>query len=223
MDDAGLPQAPFAATVIAAQTLLAFAPMALALNLTPGADMTLCLGMGLRGGAKAGMAAALGVGAACMIHTLAAGLGLAALIAAHPAACAAIRWGGALYLLVMAAQSLYAPAPALAARTAGRAESHWAAFRKGVIVNLLNPKVIVFMLALLPQFVDPARGAPLAQFLILGAIFNLGGTAANLAVGGFAGRVGGMLARNPAYGRRLQLISAALFAGLALKLMLSAP
>jgi len=195
-------------------TLIAFAPAALALNLTPGADMMFCLGQGLKGGPRAGMAANLGIAAGGMIQIVAAGLGLGALVAAHPAAFEAIRWLGVAYLLWLAVRALSGGGPVPAAVQAvpmGRV------FREALLVNLLNPKVILFILAFLPQFVDPARPV-LPQFLTLGAVFCAGGLAVNGVVGGFAGTIGGRLARSAALARWLGRATAGIFALLALRL-----
>jgi threonine/homoserine/homoserine lactone efflux protein len=195
-------------------TLLAFAPAALALNLTPGADMMFCLGQGLAGGPRAGMAANLGIAAGGMVQVLVAGLGLGALVAAHPAAFEAIRWAGVAYLLWLAFKTLGAPgarAAAVSARPLARV------FREALLVNLLNPKVVLFILAFLPQFVTPDRPV-LPQFLVLGAVFCLGGLAVNGVVGGFAGTIGGRLARSQAFARWLSRATAAIFTGLALRL-----
>ncbi len=89
--------------LIPIETLLLFVPAALALNLTPGNDMLFCLGQGVRAGPRAGIAASLGIAAGGMLHTLAAALGLAALLAAHPGAFEAIRWAGVAYLVYLAA------------------------------------------------------------------------------------------------------------------------
>ena len=162
-------------------TLALFVPVALALNLTPGADMMFALGQGLRSG-RAGVMAALGVSAGGMIHALAAGLGLAALVAAYPAAYEIIRWAGVAYLLWLALQALRGDGASRASRPVPNA------FRQGLIVNVLNPKVGIFMLALVPQFVDPARPI-LPQFLIFGLVIAVGGALVNGTVGLLAGRL----------------------------------
>ena len=201
---------------IDAVTLLTFLPAALALNLTPGADMMFCLGQGLKGGARAGMAANLGIAAGGLLQVLAAGLGLGALVAAHPGAFEAIRWAGVAYLLWLAVKALRAPGPVAArvtARPLGRV------FREAALVNLLNPKVILFILAFLPQFVTPARPI-LPQFLTLGIVFALGGLLVNGAVGVFAGSIGQRVARSAGLARWLSRISATIFGALALRLAL---
>lgn len=194
-------------------TLLAFVPAGLALNLTPGADMMFCLGQGLRSGPRAAMAANFGIALGGMIHVTIAGLGLGALVAAHPAAFDAIRWLGVAYLVVLAWKTLrQGPVPA----GVSTAPAHHV-FRQALMVNLLNPKVILFILAFLPQFVDPSR-AVLPQFLTLGVVFSLGGLIVNGAVGLMAGGIGQRMARSPGLARWLSRVSAAIFAGLAVRL-----
>ena len=198
-------------------TLLAFVPAALALNLTPGADMMFSLGQGLRSGPQAALAAAAGITAGGMVHVTLAGLGLGALVAAHPGLFDAIRWVGVAYLLWLAAQSLRQTA---LTRSRAPALSPLQAFRDGTLVNLTNPKVILFTLAFIPQFVDPARGAVLGQFLVFGAVIGIGGLCVNGAVGVFAAGLGRHLANSPRFCRTLGLVSAGIFAALALRLAL---
>lgn len=134
-------------------TLLAFVPAALALNFTPGADMMFCFGQGLRSGARPAMAASAGVSVGAFIHVMLAGLGLGAAVAAVPWMFDAIRWIGVAYLLYLAWGALRGGAmPEDAPRRPTRF-----AFRDGLLVNLTNPKVILFVLAFIPQFVDPGR------------------------------------------------------------------
>lgn len=197
--------------------MLAFVPAGLALNLTPGADMMFTLAQGLKGGPRAGMAANAGIAAGGMVHTVIAGLGLGALVAAHPLAFDIIRWGGVAYLLWLAVQSLRAGP--LAARGDVAARSLGRVFVDGLMVNLLNPKVILFILAFLPQFVDPSR-AVLPQFLILGLVFSFGGFVVNGIVAVFAGGAGQRLAGSAVFARWLGRAGAAIFAGLALRLAL---
>lgn len=195
-------------------TLLTFAPAALALSLTPGPDMAFCFGQGLAGGPRAALAADLGVCLGVMVHALAAGLGLAAVLAAEPMAFEAIRWAGVAYLLWLAWQLLRA-APGTADAAPIRPAR---AFRDGLATNLTNPKVALFVLAFLPQFVDPARGPLAVQFLMLGAVISGFGFFVNGAVGVFAGRIGQLSSRSEVVGRILRRITALLFAGLALRL-----
>lgn len=194
--------------------LAAFVPAGLALNLTPGADMMFVLAQGLRGGPRAGMAANLGIAAGCLVHVAIAALGLAALLKAHPTAFEAIRWAGVGYLLWLAWKSLRAGPVRPGTATAAPLPR---VFRDALVVNLLNPKVALFILAFLPQFVDPARPV-LAQFVVLGLVFNLGGLLVNGAVALTAAGLGARLARSEGFSRGLGRVSAAIFALLALRL-----
>lgn len=199
------------------QTLFVFVPIALALNLTPGADMLFCLGQGAKSGPKAGIAASFGIAAGSFLHALAGGLGLAALIAANPVAFDVIRWGGVGYLVYLAYQA-FASEPAFAVAPGREAAGIFQAWRQGLFVCLLNPKVAIFMLALVPQFVDPAQGSVLVQFLIFGTILNIGGTLINAGIGACAGRITGALSANRRVARAFQYASGLIFVGLAAKL-----
>lgn len=205
--------------MLSLETLLLFIPIALALNLTPGADMLFCLGQGTKSGPRAGVAASFGIATGSFLHALAGGLGLAALIQATPIAFEVIRWTGVAYLVYLAVQTLRRPIQNLAPAEVSRGAA-FAAWRDGVLVCLLNPKVSIFMLALVPQFVDPAQGSVLVQFLLLGAVLNIGGTLINALVGVFAGRIGGILAENKQIAGVLQYATSVVFIGLAVKLAL---
>jgi threonine/homoserine/homoserine lactone efflux protein len=198
-------------------TLLAFIPAGLALNLTPGADMMFCLGQGLKSGRRAAMAANVGIAVGGMVHTVLAALGLGALVAAHPAAFEVIRWLGVGYLVWLSIAAFRATT--FAAETQVAVVPAGKVFLQALVVNLLNPKVILFILAFLPQFVDPARPI-LPQFLTLGLVFCVGGLIVNGAVGIFAGSIGQRLARSARLSRWLSRISATIFGALALRLAL---
>ncbi len=199
---------------VAPLTLLSFIPAALALNLTPGADMMFCLSQGLRSGPRAAMAANFGIATGGLVQVTLAGLGLGALVQAHPFAFDAIRWAGVAYLLILALQTLRAGPPSMA-RTAPTVAGK--AFREALLVNLLNPKVVLFILAFLPQFVDPARPV-LPQFLTLGMVFAIGGLAVNGFVGLMAGSIGQRMAESRSLTLWLSRASAVIFTGLALRL-----
>jgi threonine/homoserine/homoserine lactone efflux protein len=196
-------------------TLLAFIPAALALNLTPGADMMFCLGLGLRAGPRPAIAASAGISAGGMVHVTLAGLGLAAVIAALPLALDVIRWMGVAYLLWLAWGALRQGPMRPDAPRLGPAR----AFREGMLVNLLNPTVILFVLAFVPQFIDPAR-AILPQFLVYGLVLAVGGFFINGVVGVFAGGLGRRLATSARFHRGLGYASAAIFTALAARLAL---
>ncbi|SFD90107.1 LysE family translocator [Roseivivax sediminis] len=197
-----------------AGTLLAFLGAALALNLTPGADVMFALASGAGGGRRVGVAAALGVSLGCLVHVALTAAGVAALLAAHPAAFDAIRYAGAAYLIWLAIRAWRAgPATGEAgARGIGRAVA------RGALTNVLNPKVALFILAFLPQFADPARGPVWAQMLALGGIFALTAFVVTAAYGAAGGALRHALARRA---RWLNRIAAAVFAGLAARLVLA--
>ncbi|MFX0546147.1 LysE family translocator [Roseovarius sp. S1116L3] len=193
--------------------LLAFLPAALALNLTPGADMMFCLGQGLRAGPVPAMAASAGIALGAPVHAALAALGVSALVAAAPWLFDVIRWVGVAYLMWLAVGALrMGPL-----RARGRPMSAMRAFREGLVVNLTNPKVILFVLAFLPQFADPAR-ALLPQFIVMGVILGLGGLIINGAVGVFAGGLGRRVAASPRFARTLGWACAAIFTALAARL-----
>ena len=193
--------------------LLAFLPAALALNFTPGPDMLFCLAQGTRGGPRPAIAASAGISTGSMIHVTLAGLGLGLLVAEYPVFFDVIRYLGITYLLWLAWRTLTAPPSAGSQPVDPRN-----AYKDALIVNLTNPKVILFILAFLPQFVDPTR-AVLPQFLIFGAVIAFFGFFVNGAVGVFAGSIGQSMARNPRFEAVLRWVTATIFGALALRLI----
>jgi threonine/homoserine/homoserine lactone efflux protein len=202
-----------------------FAATVLVVNATPGVDMMLVLTRTLRHGVAGGVASALGVAAGCVLHTLVAAFGLAALLAASSAAFAAVKWAGAAYLLWLAFGMLRdgvrprAETAIDAAPTASPGARRL--FLQGLLTNVLNPKVALFFLALLPQFIDPAVGArhQLVAFLFLGAWFVVQGGVFLVA---FVVLVAPLRRWRPraAWRSALQLAGAGLFAWLAARLAL---
>jgi threonine/homoserine/homoserine lactone efflux protein len=198
--------------------LLVFLTAALALNLTPGNDMMYVLGQGLKSGPKAGIAASLGIATGSLIHLALVAAGLAVLLAQHPQVFDAVRWAGAAYLVWIAVRTLAAPAASL--QIVGERRGLIRAWRDGVLVNVFNPKTIIFMFAFLPPFVHPENCAPLLQLFILGMLFNVGGTVVNCLVAIFAGGIGARLARDRRLARAFSVVSAALFLTLAARMAL---
>ncbi len=191
----------------------AYVPAALALNLTPGADMLFCLAQGARGGPRPALAASAGISSGSMVNVTLAGLGLGALVAGVPGAFDAIRWCGVAYLVWLAWRTLRTTLVS----GVGPAVRSSRAFRDGLIINLTNPKVILFVLAFIPQFVNPNLPV-LPQFLIFGAVLAAGGFVINGLVGAFSGGIGRRMAGNAAFDRAFRWISATIFGGLALRL-----
>ena len=190
---------------------------ALVLNLTPGPDMTFVLAQAAHRGTRAGLAAALGIGAGTIFHMMLAAFGLAALFAAWPLAFDIVRYAGAAYLVWIAIGMLRHP-PHLNAP--GTSQSVHTAFRQGVVTNIFNPKVAIFFIAFLPQFVVPGAGPAWMQILVLGVCFDISGTLVNCAVAFGGGKLAGRLRANPAIGKILGWISASVMVGLALRLAL---
>ena len=173
-----------------ASQLLLFIAAGLLLNLTPGPDVLYIVTNALRSGARAGVVAALGITAGCFVHIFAAALGVSALMAASSTAFSILKWAGAAYLVYVGARMLLARAPVAQeidatdliadyARNTG-ATALKRIFFQGFWTNVLNPKVALFFLAFVPQFIAPdVANKPLA-FLLLGLLFNFNGLWVNV-------------------------------------------
>lgn len=196
--------------------LLIFTAAALTLNLTPGNDMMFVLGQSMKGGTKAGIAASLGIATGLLVHLGLVAAGVAVILAEHPAVFDATRYVGVAYLVWMALKILRQPVAGLEGNATGR--DSFAAWRDGALVNVFNPKIVVFMFALLPPFIRPENGMPLLQLFILGMVFNVGGTLINFAVAIFSGRLARLLAGNASAARWFARASAALFLILAMRI-----
>ena len=163
-------------------TFLAFALAGLALNIVPGADMTFVIASAARGGRRDGITAALGIGGGALVHVLAAVLGLSALLAASQTAFTLIKWIGAAYLFYIAISLVLSGGGSGSENKPRRNLSGWQLFRAAALVNILNPKVALFFLAFLPQFIDPKADIPALQILCLGLWFDFIGTLVNCIV-----------------------------------------
>jgi len=195
---------------------VAFLIAAFALNLAPGPDMLYVIGRSVGQGRKAGIVSSLGVFVGCWVHILAAAFGIAALLQSSPMAFSAVRYAGAAYLIYLGIKMLAQKTDLTSQQL--KAESLGAIFRQGAITNMLNPKVAIFFLAFLPQFVDARRGNVVLQILLLGLIFNVGGTLVNLAVAYAGGTLGELLRRNQSVARLQRRFTGLIFVGLGLRL-----
>jgi threonine/homoserine/homoserine lactone efflux protein len=201
-------------------TIALFMAAALALNLTPGPDMMYVTARSVADGRRAGVVAALGIGAGTLVHIAALALGLAALLAAVPLAYDVLRIAGAVYLLAMGVQLLMRrPRTGAAQRLAPSPLG--AVFAQAVLTNVLNPKVALFFLAFLPQFVDPAAGPALAQIVLLGLLFAVQGTVVNVAVALLASGTTARLRANTRVLSVLQRLTGAIFVALGARLALA--
>ena len=167
------------------------------LNLTPGQDTMFILGRSLTGGVRAGVAAALGICVGSIGHTLAAALGLSAILATSSLAFTGVKLAGAAYLTYLGVRLLLSRAPHAEPVIAAAQGAPGPVFVQGIVTNLLNPKVALFFLALLPQFIDPASEHKTLAFLALGATFITTGLLWCLVLAVAAGRLQGFFRRNP--------------------------
>jgi threonine/homoserine/homoserine lactone efflux protein len=167
----------------------------LLLNITPGPDTAYIVGRSVQIGWRGGAAAALGISAGCLVHVFAAAIGLSALLAASSVAFTAVKWIGAAYLLYTGIAMLLSRAASLAPDAAieKRALSLRRVFWQGVLTNALNPKVALFFLAFLPQFVDVDAPAKALAFVALGLVFIGTGTVWNLGMAAFAAKAAGRI------------------------------
>ena len=186
--------------------LFLFIAAGLLLNLTPGPDVLYIVTNALRSGARAGVVSALGITAGCFVHIFAAALGVSALMAASSIAFIVLKWAGAAYLVYVGARMLLARAPAASQTVAinsiaACARITWASglkriFFQGFWTNVLNPKVALFFLAFVPQFIAPDVANKALAFLLLGLLFNFNGLWVNvgwaLTAAWMARRVGAM-------------------------------
>jgi threonine/homoserine/homoserine lactone efflux protein len=198
----------------------AFFAAAVVLALSPGPDNLYVLSQSALRGARVGLAVTLGLCTGLIVHTTAVALGVAALVQASATAFTALKLLGAGYLLFLAWDAFRA-APAPLAEAGGGSVGLGRYWRRGVLMNLSNPKVTIFFLAFLPQFASPLRGPMLPQLVLLGALFMLAALLVFSAIALLAGRIGPWLARRPRVQVGMQRLTGALFAGLALSLLAS--
>ena len=201
-------------------SFLLFLVAGLALNLTPGPDMLYVAARGASEGRSAGIASALGIGVGTLVHIALVAGGLAAVLTAVPVAYLAIRLAGAAYLIYLGVRALLArQASTLAALKPAPLST---IFHQGVITNVFNPKVALFFLAFLPQFVDPARGNPALQVIALGLLFDVTGTLVNLAVAIGSSGAAARLRTPGRGGALLQRLTGGIFIALGLRLAFAA-
>jgi len=204
------------------ETLAAFFGVSLVLGLSPGPDNIFVLLQSARHGWRAGLCVVLGLCLGIVGHTAAVALGLAALLAASALAFTVLKLCGAAYLAWLAWGALRAPAVAVAPPAAGAAGAQSGGtlrmVGRGVLMNLSNPKVLIFFLAFLPQFADPARASVAPQIMLLGLVFILATLLVFGSIALFSGTFGVLLLRSARAQRLLNRTAAVVFLGLAAKL-----
>ncbi|MCG8494341.1 MAG: LysE family translocator [Sneathiellales bacterium] len=152
-----------------------FAGAVILINLVPGPDMLFTVAYSLKRGARAGFFAAIGIGTGGLVHASLSAVGITAILASSPYAFDVLRIGGAIYLIWLGINTIR-QSGTLQSEKGKIDESSWRIFRKGFVTNVLNPKVALFFLAFLPQFIDPATGDPTLQIMMLGGFFSLAET-----------------------------------------------
>jgi threonine/homoserine/homoserine lactone efflux protein len=202
---------------------LSYLVAALVVIAAPGPDSLNSLAIGIARGRREGVAYALGVGVGCLVHTLWAMLGISAVVAASATLFNVIKWIGVAYLVWLGLQALRSSG-SLAAMTAAPAGERDALqrFRQGVLTNALNPKVMLFFLAFLPQFVDPQHGvAVLWQLALMGLTFTAITALAYSALAWSAGTVGARLFKQPRIALWLERATGIVFIAMAARLALA--
>jgi len=192
---------------------------ALLITASPGPDNLMVLGMGISRGRRHGIAFGLGCAFGCLSHTLLAAVGVSALVAASPVALTVLKVGGGLYLVWLGFNALRSAGAVRAADAGAGGESLTKLFFKGCFANAVNPKVILFFLSFLPQFVVAAHGNAALQLAQLGVVFTLQAAVLFGLLGYFSGAIGQWLNRHPGAGPVLDRIAGTVFIGLGLRLI----
>jgi len=202
-------------------TLLWFLSASVALTLAPGPDNTFIVSQGIARGRKAAFASAMGMCSGVSVHTTAAALGISAALYSSALAFAILKYAGVAYLLFLAWKSLgETGAPDTAVAMEGSLTG-WAFFRRGFLMNVVNPKVGMFFLAFLPQFVSKSGGSVPVQMFTLGVIFMLQAVAVFALIAYLSGSVGVLIQKRPGISKYFAWLTAGIFASLGLKLALA--
>lgn len=199
--------------------LLSFLIAAVLITASPGPDNLMVLGVGMSKGRKHGVAFGLGCALGCLSHTVLAVIGVSALIAASPAAFTALKICGGLYLVWLGLNALRSRGGAKVGIVDGVDESPLRLFAKGVFANAINPKVVLFFLSFLPQFIVAEHGSVNLQTAALGILFTAQAAVLFGLLGFFSGSVGQWLTRRPRAGLWLDRLAGGIFVALGLKLI----
>jgi len=201
------------------EQFFAFLAAAMLITVSPGPDNLMVLGVGMARGRAPGVAFGLGCGLGCLSHTVLAALGISALIAASPLAFTLLKIGGGLYLVWLGVQALRSRGGVTMASAQSSDESLSRLFAKGLLANAINPKVVLFFLSFLPQFVIAERGHVGWQTLQLGLTFTLQAALLFGLLGYFSGAVGSWLQRHGRAGLWLDRLAGTIFVGLGVRLV----
>ena len=174
-----------------------FVASGILLNLTPGQDTFFILGRSIANGVRIGIASVLGISVGSLIHTAMAAVGLSAVLATSASAFMVVKLAGAAYLVYLGVRMLTTRSSVEGLATSVDRTSVWTAFRDGIVTNVLNPKVALFFLALMPQFIDRDSNTKIAAFIVLGLTFITTGTLWCLTLAISAGSLRRFFVRNP--------------------------
>lgn len=178
---------------------LLFALASLVLNITPGNDMIFVATHATSHGTRAGMMASLGIALGCLVHIIAAVLGISAIIAQSAYLFDVIKYLGAAYLIYIGVKAILSKTPTFELTSHKKRVSDKAILKQGIFTNVLNPKVALFFLAFLPQFIDTQNESVGIQILLLGLWFNISGTVVNFGVAWAFGKAGNFLKQYPTF------------------------
>jgi RhtB (resistance to homoserine/threonine) family protein len=192
----------------------------LLLNMVPGQDTIYIVARSISQGRRAGLLSVLGISTGCLVHTLAASLGLSAVLAASSEAFLVIKFIGAAYLIYLGLQMFFNRVATARQLTTGQVACDWMIYRQGMVTNVLNPKVALFFLALLPQFIESGSSTKTMAFLILGLTFIVSGTIWCMLLVWFSLAFRELLRKSHSTESWLKRATGALFVGLGLKLAL---
>lgn len=201
-------------------TYLAFIAATVAYQLTPGPDMMLVMGRGIGQGRRVALATAFGCVAAGIIQLPLLAFGVASLVRSSPLAYDLLRYAGAAYLFYLGLKLIFARSAGTAPVPVHRKATASSAIVQGMIANLTNPKTLVFMLAFLPQFVDPGRGPVILQLLLLGATTKATGLVTLGTVAIASGSVGQWVSRRPGFLAWQEKLIGAVMIALGLRLLI---
>lgn len=200
---------------------LGFLLAALLLTATPGPDNLMVLGVGMSQGRRPGIAFGLGCALGCMSHTLLAVVGVSALVASSPTAFMVLKWAGGGYLIWLGLQALRHAGAVRIDSSQGGVSSLKKLFLKGLLANAINPKVVLFFLSFLPQFVVASQGQVALQLALLGLLFTAQAAVLFGLLGYFSGGIGTWLMRRPKAGPYLDRLAGTVFVALGLRMMAS--
>ncbi|MCM3789898.1 LysE family translocator [Domibacillus indicus] len=201
-------------------TVISFLGTAILLTLMPGPDNLFVLAQSIVKGKQAGIATAFGLCTGLLVHITAAAVGISALVYQSSVAFALVKYAGAAYLLYLAYKSFRASGSDFSL-SGHDSLSYKALYKRGIIMNVLNPKVSLFFLALFPQFIDHTAGSITMQMIVYGFIFLIQALILFTLISVFAGKIGEFLRKSPSVSRKMNIIQGSIFTLIGVKIAFS--